>query len=86
MDLLLKELDERYYYGECLNNGSLCAIEKVKELMNYKNNLNELLEAINIEEEKFRNLNTNKASDIYVKGYLFELNYIKIRITELNVA
>lgn len=86
MDLLLKELNERYYYGECLNNGSLCAIEKVKELMNYKNNLNELFEAINIEEEKFKSSNTDKANKIYVKGYLFELNYIKTRIIDLNVT
>lgn len=88
MDLLLNELNERYYYGECLNNGSLSAIEKVKELMNYKETLSELASAIESEFNTFKNsdIATKNPSDIYVKGYLFELNYIKNRILELNVA
>lgn len=88
MDLLLNELNERYYYGECLNNGSLSAIEKVKELMNYKENLTDLASAIENETNNFENsdIAIRNPHDIYVKGYLIELNYIKNRVSELNVS
>lgn len=88
MDILLKELNERYYYGECLNNGSLSAIEKVKELMNYNQSILDLIEAIDKEEKAFKAVNNSitKYTDIYIKGYILELGFIKKRALELNAA
>lgn len=88
MEILLSKLNERYYYGECLNNGSLFAIEKVKELMLYKKSMAELLESIEIEIENFKKANSSEsaAKKINVKGYLLELNFIKNIIFEITAA
>lgn len=83
MERLLKNLNERYFYGECLNQGSLSAIEKVKEIMSYKNSLNEVAAAILEEEKRFIEINNIKKDTIFFKGYLNELSHIKVMLNEV---